>query len=164
MSTADELDFTSITPVVVTVRFENAVLELTEADAGAVIAWEEAKAACRVIENGKVIAIKGLAETDLILLSKCLKDKDTKKSFTVADIKLWQDRVVQTLIEKLKMISSITAAVVPERTSLQKALDLPGAPCTFKQLQDWVMSVKSKDTIPAQVFLQPTAEELAKNS
>lgn len=159
-----ELDFTDVTPKKVPVKISDTVTyTLHEAPAKAIIEYRNAVAACRVYQDGKLVAMKGMASTDLLLLSLCMTDEKGKPA-QLAVMEQWPNNVVKTLLETLRMISGLDEELPDERISLEKCLEQPGTPVTFKALQEFILQLSGKEYIPAKLLFQLKTEEQLKNS
>ncbi len=106
-SPLDALDFSDLTPRVVTIKnLFGHNYTLREATGDAEIKFRDAVLACTQVVDDKVLRTTGVEETTLLLLSLCLYDENNQL-VPAETIRTWPARVKDTLIDRVKEISEI---------------------------------------------------------
>lgn len=119
-----KLTFESLDPQVITVEAGNRVFQLREATAQAACDYQNAVTSCTVYnERGIRCGVKGLADADLLLVSRCLVEiKDGGyHAVELEEIKSWPDRVKNALFNKICQMSNINQPDTKEELLEQKA-------------------------------------------
>ena len=81
---------------------------LREADAGQVARFRNQATQGAVMENGKVVGMKGVGDLNNFLLSLCLVNDDEKRTpVSIEIIRRWPEKVVKALSEKASLISEL---------------------------------------------------------
>jgi len=75
---------------------------LTEASANVVRLYENKRADCTVLKEGKVIGIKDLSILDTFLLSLCITHDETSKHVDVDTLLAWPNRIVEPMVKWVK--------------------------------------------------------------
>lgn len=130
----EAMNFDDLAPVSVPVSVKKEKYLLTEASAGAAIAYDNAKMKAMRMADGKLVGFEGMYDADLVLLSSCLHrvDKGTGQVVTlnglpvptpVQVIRNWPDRVYKPLVARLKEISPELQDKETEET-LEKQLEI----------------------------------------
>lgn len=101
----NEMVFNDIVPIEVPVTINRERFILREATEEAAIKFRNACMAGARMEDGKVVGVSNMAETQALLVSLCLFADD--KPVPPSVIKRWPSRVVKSLFEKAKEISQL---------------------------------------------------------
>ncbi len=103
-----EFDSATLREVPITIGEKKYILR--EADGDAATAWRNAKSeAITLSSKGKPIGAKGIANSDPVLLSRCLFDCENNR-IPLKEILSWPDKIQKTLVERLLQISEISAS------------------------------------------------------
>lgn len=109
----DELDFDSVVSIEVPVKLNKQTYVLKEASGETAAKYKNAMLRATKLEDGKVSAIDGMADSELLLVSLCLfrrveRDGGTAdEPVTVAFVKTLPSRVVSKLYDTAKKISEL---------------------------------------------------------
>lgn len=79
---------------------------LREADETTATKWRNSVIACSRYSKGQMNSIRGLGETQALLVSMCLFNGDDK-TVSLETIRSWPSRVVKALFEEAKEISDL---------------------------------------------------------
>ena len=103
------LDFESTLLVSIPVTIAGVDYELREASGDASAKYRNSMLACSTLgPDGKPTKMDGLADVDFYFLSLCLVDSRTNKCVAEMEIRSWPNRICETLIEELKLISGMS--------------------------------------------------------
>lgn len=135
------LDYDSLEPVTIPVRFNKKRYLLCEASEGAYCVYQSAVFKSLKMEGGKPVAAEGISETDALLISQCLyevgpddtlrltpnSEPDPKYLVPLTTVKRWPRRITKDLYKQLRRISGMdekrsTAEVQKELARLQQEL------------------------------------------
>ena len=129
------LDYDSLEPVLIPVRYQKRHYLLREASEGAFCVYQSAVFKSLKIQDGKPVAAEGISETDTLLVSQCLYevqeqgvlrltphgDPDPKYLVPLATIRGWPRRIVKDLHQKLRSISGMDDRRTPEEVEKELA-------------------------------------------
>ena len=122
MSEALEFNFET-TEVPVKVNGKSYILR--EADAGQVASFRNKATSGAVMENGKVVGMKGVGELNCYLVSLCLVVDDEKRTpVSLETIKKWPSKVVEKLADEAARISELKDEEETEETLSKKIEEL----------------------------------------
>ena len=111
--TDNSLDFSTLEPIAVPVRYGGKSYTLREATGGAAVKYRNAMLACaRLGPDGKPVSVSGLADLEPMLIASCLFDEQGKP---VPDktVREWPSRVLRQLFETAKRISGLDEGETP---------------------------------------------------
>ena len=111
--------------------------------------------------EGKPSKIGNMADVEPLLVSLCLFNPEGRK-IAVDSIRKWPNRIIKQLFEKVKEISDLNEES-DERTQLEEAMDYPGSPCKFTDLQTYIASLKGENYSAIRNWMGKPVEEHAKN-
>lgn len=100
----DELCFDDLTPIEIPVKIKDQSYTLIEATGDVVSKYRTALSRLAKIRDGQAEIVGNVGDTDLLLLSLCLKDSGGAL-VSVDTLRGWKGSVVQKLVAKLKEIS-----------------------------------------------------------
>jgi hypothetical protein len=109
--------------------------------------------------------MRGMASTDLLLVSLCLLDQQDK-NVPVDVIKTWPQKYVAKLIKTVKDISELEDTESPVRRALLAAFTRKDSFTSIANFREWVSKLAGEDKEtyePLLEMVKPTPEELAKN-
>lgn len=110
-----KLDFESILLISIPVNIAGAAYELREASGDASAKYRNAMLACSTLgPDGKPTKMEGLADVDFFLLSLCLFNSTSGNLVPECEVRSWPNRICETLIEELKLISGMSEEDVEE--------------------------------------------------
>ena len=149
-------------------KFQGKQYVLREAGAEAARLWRAAVFRCtKPGVDGKVTITEGLADTDSLLVSHCLFEKNGDGKETpvkLADVRLrFPARVLERLFALVQKESGLEEKP-PEEFQLLKALKRDDAPVTLERFREWVNGLPSNDFRQLRESVAPDAEERIKNS
>lgn len=117
---------------------------------------------CRKYDGNGNLTVNNMAEAEPLLVSLCLKEKETGQAVHIAKIKSWPERVQKDLFNRIKEISQLREAV-PDADALIEALKREDSPISLVALRDWIASLEDAQYAPALRWLNNEIEDNAKN-
>ena len=102
-----DMVFDSIEPIEIRITIAGKQYILREADDAAVTAYRNSQVRSARVVDGKFTGMGDVANSEPLLLSKCLFEEAGRKAVPLAEISKWRHRVTRPLIERLKKISDI---------------------------------------------------------
>jgi len=145
MDTIPSLHFESTDLIEVPVTIGKDEFVLREADGDVSCKYRNAVLSCTKLSGrGKPVSIQNLADVEPYLVSLCLFSLDGKP-VALKVVRSWPNRITKQLYNTAKEISNLDEGDDPRREQLEKALGLPGAPCTFEALAEFVEELDDDD-------------------
>jgi len=123
--TQNDLDFSSLERVEYPVKVKDASgtvrsYTLREPSGEGTAKYKAAAIQATKFEAGKPSGASGdIAHIDLLLISQCLYDDETKRLVPVEIIRQWPDRVVDAIVTKAKQITPSLSDDTPEKIEKQ---------------------------------------------
>lgn len=102
-----EMVFDDLEPIEVPITIGKRKLILREADEAASVAWRNCQIRSARMVDGKFVGMGDLANSEPLLISKCLRDASTNKNIPIEEINRWKSRVVKSLFDRLSKISEL---------------------------------------------------------
>lgn len=106
----NELQFDDLALIRLPVSIGSLKYVLREASGEVACEYRNAQLACTQIgENGKAVSIQGIADVELLLVSRCIfrLDGDREVPVSISEVATWPSRVVKILYEKAREISEM---------------------------------------------------------
>ena len=103
---SDVPNFNDLTPIEVVVPIDGKSYTLREASGVAATRYANAKLERMTLKDGKPVSLKGMADTESLLVSFCLFDA-ANNPVPLATIQAWPNRVGSWLFDEAKKISNI---------------------------------------------------------
>lgn len=105
--THEALNFSDLALIEIPVKFPNKTYTLREASGDIATSYRNRAMACSKFgENGKIVAIEGMADLEPYLVHCCLLDEEGNR-LPEAMIRNWPARIVKDLFNKAKEISGL---------------------------------------------------------
>jgi len=108
----NELNFDSLKPIEILVRYQGKLYYLVEADAESGAEYRDRIISGTRLEDSKAVGISGIPMAQLSLVARCLFQSDsvgdkTDQRVNINTLRKWPDRVIRKLFEKLEEISEL---------------------------------------------------------
>lgn len=103
----NDLDFSSLAPIELPVKYAGRDYVLREASEADAAEWRNANARSARMQDGKVVGVDGIANSQALLVSRCLRDAATGKNVDVPTIRTWVSRAVKRIFDKAVEISDL---------------------------------------------------------
>ncbi|MCK9571408.1 kinetochore protein SPC24 [Candidatus Pacearchaeota archaeon] len=104
---SEEFNFDDLTTIEIPVKYKGESYVLREASEASTCQYENAKAKCVKMADGKFAGIDGpMADTEPLLVSLCLFDS-SGANVALTTIRSWPGRLVKKLFDKAKQISEL---------------------------------------------------------
>ncbi len=126
---SNDLNFSDLSIIELPVQVGENSYTLREANEATAVKWRNATMAAARFRDGSISGFSGIADSEPLLVSLCLFDKDNK-NVHIDTVKEWPARIVKTMFEKAKEISELgeTEETVKElEDRLQKAKEVEEA-------------------------------------
>lgn len=115
-----EIRFDDITPIEEVVYIGGEEYILREISGDAAVRYDNARIACTVYEDGKMVRMVGLADLEPMLVSLCLFMRDGKTHVSETTIRSWPSRVQSALYARAREVSGMNESVA----SLERQLEV----------------------------------------